>query len=42
MEAHKRGYKVYAYTVNSKRDAKRLRSMKVDGIFTNYPDKLLV
>jgi len=42
VAAHKRGYKVYAYTVNSKQQAKHLRALKVDGIFTNYPDKLLV
>jgi glycerophosphoryl diester phosphodiesterase len=42
VAAHKRGYKVYAYTINSKQQAKRLRAMKVDGIFTNYPEKLLV
>lgn len=39
-EAHKRGLKVYAYTVNSKREAKRLQSLKVDGIFTDYPDRI--
>lgn len=42
IEAHNRGFKVYAYTVNTRKQARRLRAMKVDGIFTNYPDKLLV
>jgi glycerophosphoryl diester phosphodiesterase len=40
-EAHNRGLKVYAYTVNSKREARRLKALKVDGVFTNYPDKIL-
>ncbi|MDB5177605.1 MAG: glycerophosphoryl diester phosphodiesterase, glycerophosphoryl diester phosphodiesterase [Candidatus Saccharibacteria bacterium] len=40
-EAHSRGLKVYAYTVNSKREARRLKSLKVDGVFTDYPDKIL-
>jgi len=40
LQAHRRGFKVYAYTVNSKKQARHLRAMKVDGIFTNYPDKL--
>ncbi|HEX8182839.1 MAG TPA: glycerophosphodiester phosphodiesterase family protein [Candidatus Saccharimonadales bacterium] len=40
-EAHNRGLKVYVYTVNSKRDAQRLRSLKVDGVFTDYPDRIL-
>lgn len=40
LEAHRRGFKVYVYTVNTKRDARRMRSLKVDGIFTNYPERL--
>lgn len=40
-QAHKRGFKVYVYTVNSKRQADRMRALKVDGVFTNYPAKLL-
>lgn len=39
-DAHKRGMKVYAYTVNNKHRAQQLRAMNVDGIFTNYPDKM--
>lgn len=37
-DAHTNGLKVYAYTVNSKRSADRMRALKVDGVFTNYPD----
>lgn len=39
-DAHQRGMKVYAYTVNTKKRARELRAMLVDGIFTNYPDKM--
>ncbi len=38
LDAHARGLKVYAYTVNDRRSANRMRAMKVDGVFTNYPD----
>lgn len=37
-DAHTNGLKVYAYTVNSRRSADRMRALKVDGVFTNYPD----
>lgn len=39
-EAHSRGLKLYAYTVNTKTEAARLQKLKVDGIFTNFPDKM--
>lgn len=39
QDAHKRGLKVYVWTVNSKDDFKRMKKLKVDGIFTNYPDR---
>lgn len=38
--AHSRGLKLYAYTVNTKTEARRLQKLKVDGIFTDYPDKM--
>lgn len=34
-----RGYKLFAYTVNSKERAEELESWGVDGIFTDYPDR---
>ena len=37
---HARGLKIFAYTVNSERQAKRMRLLKVDGIFSDYPDKV--
>jgi len=38
--AHARGFKVYAWTVNSIAKAKELLDMGVDGITGDYPDRL--
>ena len=35
-----RGFKVFAYTVNSPNKAEELFNMGVDGIFTDHPDKM--
>jgi glycerophosphoryl diester phosphodiesterase len=40
-QAHRHGLKVYVYTVNSVREARRLKALKVDGVFTDFPDKIL-
>lgn len=40
-DAHGRGVKVYAYTVNEKEEALKLKAMNIDGIITNYPDLLI-
>ncbi|MCL1148235.1 glycerophosphodiester phosphodiesterase [Shewanella marinintestina] len=40
-DAHKRGAKVYVYTVDNLDDLDMLKQMGVDGIFTNYPDRAL-
>ncbi len=37
-KAHAAGLKVFAYTVNNKAEAQRLAALKIDGIFSNYPD----
>ena len=37
-QAHERGLKVYVYTVNKLEEMLRMKSLGVDGIFTNYPD----
>ncbi|SFC45496.1 glycerophosphodiester phosphodiesterase [Pseudoalteromonas denitrificans] len=37
LDAKKRGLKVYCYTVDKYEDIKRMHTLKVDGIFTNYP-----
>lgn len=36
------GYSLYAYTVNDLERAEELKSWGVDGIFTDYPDKVKV
>ncbi len=40
--AHKRGKQVNTYTVNEVEDMKKLIEMGVDGIITNYPDRLVM
>jgi glycerophosphoryl diester phosphodiesterase len=40
--AQDRGLRVYAYTVNTTRDMRRYIGMGVDGLFTNFPDRLAV
>jgi glycerophosphoryl diester phosphodiesterase len=40
-EAHNIGLKVFVYTVNEPQDIERMRNMGVDGVFTNYPDRVL-
>ena len=38
--AHKSGIKVLVYTVNDPDDIKRMKALGVDGIFSNFPDRL--
>ena len=40
-DAHHRGLKVYVYTINRLNDIARMRSFGVDGVFTNYPERVL-
>ena len=37
---HNQGFKVFVWTVNKKRDIKKIMSLGVDGIFSDYPDRL--
>jgi len=39
--AHAHNIKVFVYTVNDFKDIEFLKNLGVDGIFSNYPDKLL-
>ena len=39
-EIHDNGFKVYTYTVNEPKDIEAVTSFGVDGIFTNYPDRM--
>jgi glycerophosphoryl diester phosphodiesterase len=37
---HSKGMKLLVYTINERKDAEKLRSLGVDGIFSDYPDLL--
>ncbi len=39
--AHNRGLQVHAWTINDEADMRRLTDLGVDGIITDYPDRLL-
>ena len=39
-DAHRRGLKVFVFTINSYEDITRMQSLGVDGIFTDYPELL--
>ncbi|RJO59222.1 glycerophosphodiester phosphodiesterase [Candidatus Parcubacteria bacterium] len=39
-DAHNRGLKVFVYTVNLPEDIARMKAMDVDGVFSNFPDRL--
>ncbi len=38
--AHKNGFKVFVWTVNEKKDVEKMKILGVDGIFSDYPDKI--
>lgn len=40
-DAHKRGLKVFSYTVNTKDESKKMKILGIDGIPSNYPDRIL-
>ncbi|XLS28734.1 glycerophosphodiester phosphodiesterase [Flavobacteriaceae bacterium M23B6Z8] len=39
LKIHEKGFKVYTWTVNEEEEISRLRSLGVDGVFTNFPDR---
>lgn len=41
QDAHSRGLKVYAYTVNHPEDISALREAGLDGVFSDYPDRVV-
>lgn len=41
QDAHARGLKVYAYTVNHPEDIASLRAAGLDGVFSDYPDRVV-
>lgn len=40
-DAHKRGLKVYVYTVNERDQFEIVKSLNVDAVFSDYPDQIL-
>lgn len=40
-DIHERGFRVFAWTVNEKEDIEKMKSIGVDGIFSNFPDRVL-
>ena len=40
-DAHQHGWRVFPYTANSAEEIARLRKMGVDGVFTDYPERVL-
>lgn len=41
QDAHQRGLKVYVYTVNHADDMRMLREAGFDGVFSDYPERVL-
>lgn len=39
-DAHEQGLKVFVFTVNDNDDIQKIKSMGVDGIFSDFPDRL--
>ncbi len=39
--AHRRGFQVFPYTVNTPAEIARMRQLAVDGVFTDYPDRVI-
>lgn len=39
-DAHRRGMKVFVFTVNREDDLEEMHRLGVDGVFCNYPDRL--
>ena len=37
---HEAGYKIYTWTVNDPADFRKLKSLGVDGVFSDYPDRM--
>lgn len=42
LDAHRRGLKVFVFTVNHPEDIDRMASLGVDGVFSDYPERVLL
>lgn len=40
-DAHRRGLKVFVFTVNEAEEIARMRALGVDGVFTDFPDRVV-
>jgi glycerophosphoryl diester phosphodiesterase len=40
-DAHGRGLKVFAFTVNEPHEITRMRTMEVDGVFSDFPERVV-
>lgn len=40
-KAHAHSFKVFAYTVNQVEDIRRMGQLSVDGVFTNFPERVV-
>ncbi len=40
-DAHRRGLQVWAYTANTHEDIARMAALGVDGLFSDYPDRVM-
>jgi glycerophosphoryl diester phosphodiesterase len=40
-DAHRRGLKVFVFTVNEPKDIARMRTLGVDGVFSDFPERVV-
>jgi glycerophosphoryl diester phosphodiesterase len=40
-DAHRRGLKVFAFTVNEPKDIARMKMLGVDGVFSDFPERVI-
>ncbi|HMP81245.1 MAG TPA: glycerophosphodiester phosphodiesterase family protein [Verrucomicrobiota bacterium] len=41
-DAHARGLKVFVYTINESRDIAKMKSLGVDGVFSDFPERAII
>ena len=40
-DAHRRGLKVFAFTINEPKDIARMKTLGVDGVFSDFPERVV-